>query len=174
MSELADFLDTVWNTLAEGMTDPEAPAHLPVFATASGARTVVLRGFDKAERTLSFYTHAQSSKVADLVAHPKAQVLVWDAAQSLQIRLSCTVHMAAASDALWAGQGDGARQNYAFGVAPGSEISAPGEGIGEPQQALMTVLTARIESIDALSLAALPHRRARFTAPDFTGVWIAP
>lgn len=174
MSDLSAFLDTVWESLSAGMSDPDAPARLPVLSTGSGARIVVLRGFDRVERTLTFYTHAQSAKVADLIASPRAEVLIWDAAHSLQIRLACTVSIAAASDALWAEQGDGARQNYASGATPGSEISAPGEGIGDPSQDLMTVLTARIEAIDALSLAKLPHRRARFAAPDFTGVWIAP
>ena len=131
MSDLAAFLDTVWGTLEGGIRNPDAP--LPVFATASGARIVVLRGFDKAERTLTFHTHTQSGKVADLIASPKAEVLVWDAAQSLQIRLSCTVSLSAASDALWADQGDGARQNYASGATPGSEIPGPGEGIGGGQ-----------------------------------------
>ena len=178
MSELADFLERVWATLQQGVNAPDATARLPVLATGGpagpSARMVVLRGVDTQEKTLTFYTHSASGKTAELAATPRAEIVVWDADSSLQIRLTCDVSPSPASDELWRAQGEGARQNYASGAPPGTPIPAPGKDIGPPVQSNMTVLTAHIRDIDALSLARLPHRRARFSGPDFTGTWIAP
>ena len=71
--DLAGFLDLGWQAIAEGQSDPAAPARLAVLATPGpAARLVVLRRADRARACLEVHTDAASAKAAELSADPRA------------------------------------------------------------------------------------------------------
>lgn len=178
MSELSATLDKAWALLTQGITDRGAPARHPVLATASAdgaeARILVLRGADRAAATVTLFTDAATSKVAELQADPRATLLVWDPSQRLQIRLRATITMRAGHPEEWAALSDGARAVYGGDPAPGHTIREPEAHRPIPDPTRFIVLTAHLREIETLHLST-PHVRAIFSAGDgFRGRWVAP
>ena len=161
MSDLAALLDAAWDALLRGVADRDADLRLLTLATAGTdgwpqARTVVLRGADRAAGRLTVHTDRQSAKVAELAADPRATLLGWDAGAALQVRLR--VRVAAR---------DGTAEEWAR-VPPASRPAYSGD------PARFTVLTATVEAMDLLHLGPV-HRRAVFLRADgWAGVWRAP
>ena len=176
---LADLHEDIWQRLARGVRDRRAASRHPVLATvgrAGGAeaRVLVLRGASRANATLKLHTDSASGKVAELRAEPRACLLVWDAAARLQIRLRGRVEVRPGDAAEWRRVPEGARAAYG-GTPPGAPLAAPEEVDATPDPARFTVLTARLEEIEALHLGQPHHRRARFRADEgWAGRWIAP
>ncbi|MGG5808115.1 pyridoxamine 5'-phosphate oxidase family protein [Falsiroseomonas sp. CW058] len=186
MRTLPDALAEAFRHLARGVTDRRHPFHTPTLATigtdgAPRARTLVLRGFDAAARTLRLHTDLRSGKAAELAADPRCALHLYDAAGGVQIRLAgrATLHRDdAVADAAWAGSRVMSRAVYAVEPGPGTPIAAPlpapsDAGAGRTRFAVITV---RFDSLDWLELAATGHRRARFDwttgAPEAT--WLVP
>ncbi|MBI1418848.1 MAG: pyridoxamine 5'-phosphate oxidase [Limimaricola sp.] len=178
---LADLLDLAWQRLALGVADRNAPARYPVLATlgADGwpaARTVVLRAAQRIAGVLEIHTDTRSAKVASLHADPRAEIVIWDPAVALQMRLRAEVAVLTGSAAApaWADVPDVARGNYGSLPAPGTPIPTPlaYEKAGEAGR--FAVLRAQIVAIDLLHIGPA-HRRARFRRADgWTGEWLAP
>ncbi len=100
--------DQVWQRLACGVADADAPARHPVLATIGlgggpEARTVVLRAADRGAGTVQVHTDTASTKVAELAANPLVALHVWDAGPHLQIRLRGAARIATGADVatLW-------------------------------------------------------------------------
>lgn len=176
---LTSFLDAVWARLEDG-AHGSGPGKLLMLATArpdggASARMLILRGADRGAASLSLYTHAASAKVAELTADPRATLLLWDPDAQLQARLRVTIDIEAGDTGAWEDFGSGTRLNYARDPLPAEPIEAPDAIAPTPDASLFRRLDARLEMIDALTLATEPHRRARYHAHDgFTGEWIAP
>jgi len=84
-------LEQAWKRLGRGVADRRAAARHPTLATVDAdgwpqARTVVLRGADRAASQLTVYTDRKAGKVAELLHTPRAAVHVWDQTAHLQIR----------------------------------------------------------------------------------------
>lgn len=179
MSDPNDLWQGLWMRLSAGVEDVNASARNLALATermdgGGAARFVVLRGIDRAEPSLTFYTHIGSDKAFELADEPKAEVLLWDAASSFQARLSVSVEITPGSPKLWDRLSKGARLNYVPTPPPGSAIEAPFTA-GPSGPEAFAVLTARIQSADILDLSEVPHKRAQFKASEnFTGRWVAP
>lgn len=176
---LEGMLEALWQRLDSGLHDTDAPARTLALATSgpdgAAVRLVVLRGLDRSAATLTFYTHAQSPKTAQLRDNPRAELLLWDPNTLFQARLSARISMKPGSAKEWDGLTRGARLNYATDPLPGTLLHDPDANSPTPAPDLLTILTARIQAIDLLHLGALPHARARFSREDdFTGHWIAP
>jgi pyridoxamine 5'-phosphate oxidase len=181
-SELPPFYDDLdgtlrfaWAMLARGVKDRRAPAHTPALATvdASGRpqmRTVVLRGCEPAVRRLRFHTDIRAAKVSEIAANPRGSVMVYDARQKFQLRLSAMLsvhtHDALAS-AAWAQTRDFSKICYQVMPAPGTRVDEPA-AIPFSAQATndgadhFAVIIAQIERIEWLYLAHQGHRRAAF------------
>lgn len=168
-------LDAVWTQIARGVTDRTAPARQLVLATVgergAEARMVVLRGADRAARTLEIHTDAASAKVAELKANPKATLLIWDQLTDLQIRIRVNVTVKIGEPYSWARVPTAARDVYGGAPTPGQPIDDPTDFSPSPDVTRFAVLTCQIREIETLELAS-PHRRARFR--DATQGWIAP
>jgi hypothetical protein len=177
--DLTGIMDALWRRLEEGAQVADSPARNLSLATSgpdgAAVRLVVLRGADRATASLTFYTHAHSGKIAHLERTPKAQLLLWDPASNFQARLSAHITMTPGTKQIWETLTRGARLNYATDPLPGTLMRDPAAHAPTPDPGLLTVLTARIETIDLLHLGALPHARAIFSREDgFRGQWIAP
>ena len=114
--ELDSLFAHAWQRLTRGVHDRHAPARHPTLATVSPegwpqARTVVLRGADKARSCIEIHTHLHSPKIDDLRAEPRAAVHVWDNGSRLQMRLQAQVEIISGPEAAqaWARVPDASR-----------------------------------------------------------------
>lgn len=171
----------MWQTLAMGVADPNAPARHPTFATVGPAgwpeaRTVVLRAVDARARSFDIHTDLKSAKVASLRATKHAALHVWDVSARLQIRLSATVTILTGPEvaAIWARVPDPSRQSYGVTPPPATPIPDALSYVKQPDPATFAVLNCAITAVDLVHLGA-HHRRARF-GPDtgWQGQWLAP
>ena len=184
---LEECREEAFRRLARGVADRRSAFHTPTLATigadgAPEARTLVLRGFEAATRTLRLHTDARSGKVAELAADPRCVLHFYDAGAKLQLRLAgrATVHDGdAVADAAWAATRDFSRMIYAIEPAPGTPIAAP---VAAPRdatagRAAFRVILLRVARLEWLELAASGHRRARFAWDDagvLSSTWLVP
>jgi pyridoxamine 5'-phosphate oxidase len=173
--------DQLWDTLVQGVVDSSHPARHPTFATVSPdgwpeARTVVLRGADQIAGMISVFTDLQSAKVDSLRRTPRAALHIWDAANRLQLRLSCMVKIQHGPDIthIWAQVPEQSRHSYGVTPAPGRPIAGDLDYVKSPDPASFAVLDCTVITIDAVHLGP-DHRRARFRRDaDWQGEWLVP
>ena len=170
-------LAQVWQRLQRGVTDAEAPARTPAFATSGAAgpeaRMVVLRAVDPEEGTVEIHTDARTAKVAALRLDPRAALLVWEPQDQFQIRLSLTCRLIQGDPNRWAKVPGASRYMYGATPTPGQPISAPQKHEGSDPDSHIAII-GKILHIDTVQLGHDLHRRALFEAPAFKGVWIGP
>lgn len=178
---LSGLLDRVWDTLKQGVADAEHAARLPTLATTSPAglpeaRTVVLRSADQEQGEVTFHTDLYSDKIKSLTERPLAALHIWDASQSLQIRLQADVAIQTGINTrpLWDEIPDHARQSYGVSPPPGTPINTALDYVKAPDPATFAVLRCRIATIDAVHLGE-HHRRAAYSrSDDWAGQWLSP
>lgn len=153
--------------LAAAPADRSSPYRLPALATLGRdgvpeVRTVVLRrAVMEGAPFLVIYADAASAKIAEIAAHSRVGLHVWDAARQQQIRLRGRAHLhagdaAAAAD--WAALGPHGRALYA------AETS-------------FMVISVAVESLEWLRLTGQGGQlRARFDWQDGAarGAWRTP
>jgi len=170
---LPDLLDLVWSRLSRGVADRRHPARHPTLATVGPdgpeVRTLVLRAADRDTAMLELHTDMASPKVAQIAAEPRVALHVWVPKDRLQIRLRARAVVEPGDPALFARLPEPARTNYG-GAVPGGP---PGEGTEGADPARFAAIRLRVTEIDALVLEE-PHIRAIYSAPDWTGHWVAP
>lgn len=166
----------VFAPLAAAAAGPGHPFRSFAVATADPAgapevRTVILRGFDPAERTLAFFTDSRSPKFDYLVRQKRAALLFYDAAARLQVRTlaAVTVHHGDADARLvWSATRGESRTMYAERYAPGEEVPPETETahpsvppVDDPFAfGNFAVVECRFDSLDVLELSPLGNRRA--------------
>lgn len=181
LSSLPATLETVWHRLHVGVTNRQAIAHQPVLATAgpegAEARMVILRAANRPDAVLEFYSDLRATKVDELMAQPRASILIWDAPALLQIRLRARIEVLsgeAVEDRWQAIHGPG-RTLYGGTPEPGAPLSVPAAHTPGPDRAAFAVLRAHLTEIETLHLRPDHHRRALFTAANaWQGGWRAP
>lgn len=136
-------------------------------------RTVVCRGFDKANLLLWVVTDTRNKKVVELLTNPMAAVCWYFAKTREQYRLavSCNIDTPASDISLcekhWQQLSVAARHQFLWGE-PGTTRSAPGRSLID--QSIKTdalpdhfcVLTLSVESVDYLNLRGNPQQRRYF------------
>jgi hypothetical protein len=180
LTSLPAIATAVWDELAAAVQDRSHAWRTPVLATTDGtvadARTVVLRGVDKRTHTLLFYTDQRSAKVAQLLSHPQATVVLWSPALNWQLR--CRVRLSLEDDGLavssrWAHiKLSPAAQDYLSPLPPGAPLQATAPGHEAVSRGHFAVVMAQVVAIDWLELHADGHRRARFEADQ--ACWLQP
>ncbi len=183
---LAACLERAFALLAEGAANRRSAFHTPTLATigldgAPQARTLVLRGFDAAARTLRLHTDARSGKVAELAAEPRCALHGYDPAAGLQLRLRghATVHDDAVAEASWQASRPSSRSCYAIHPGPGTPVPEPPPAprdaeAGRPH---FRAILLRFDALDWLDLDAKGHRRAHFAWPADgppSATWLVP
>ena len=186
MSDWWTDLDTlyarVWDGLIDGVHRRDAAARFAALATAgqtggAEARMVVLRGADRTAAKLFIHTDTLSAKVAELRADPRATLLVWDAADHLQIRLKGEVGIdtGACVSPDWQSIPEPTRRVYGNAHEPGGGLACPEALTVTPDQSRFAVMTLTLREIDTLHLGREAHHRARYRRSwGWRGRWIAP
>ncbi|WP_353210780.1 pyridoxamine 5'-phosphate oxidase family protein [Rhodovarius sp.] len=171
--------------LARGAVDRRSPIHTPNLATigADGAprlRTLVLRSFDPASRSLRLHTDRRSEKASEIIADPRVSLHGYDPEQRIQLRLQCLASLHcddAVAEAGWNASRDFSRMCYAITPGPGHPAAAPPPA---PTDAVsgrenFAVIQLIFNEMEWLWLAADGHRRARFTwGQQPIATWLVP
>jgi 3-hydroxyisobutyrate dehydrogenase len=193
-----DTLDGVWedawSRLEAAVRQRLHPYRTCVVATAGDdgvdARTVVLRGADRATGTLRFHTDRRSAKLAHLLHDRRVALVFYGDGVQVRARGIATVHAEdAAADAAWAATPAMSRRCYLTAAAPGTPSGSPTSGL-PPELAMQrpplaltgrgrdafAVVAVRVQSIDWLHLAARGQRRAGFSREggSWMGTWMVP
>lgn len=188
-----------WDLIEPGANKRTSPAHTPVVGSvnASGLaqlRVMVLREADRTLRCLRFHTDSRSPKVGDLKNNNRVSILMYDAAEKLQLRLFGTARLESngvSVDAAWIESTTFARRCYLAESAPGLVSNAPTSGLPawiegkQPSEMQLTearanfaILWCDITELEWLYLANSGHRRARWTWDEaqqtWSGRWLIP
>ena len=185
---LDEVLQEALGLLRGGVTERGSPFRTLILASGDAdgtpdVRTVVLRGFDPAARTLAFHTDARSAKVAQLQAQPVAALLGWDAGRRLQIRLRGRATLRAGdavARAAWDELPPLGRQLYRVRQTPGATLPSPAathleapDGMGF---AVFMVVEIAFDRLETLLLGESGQVRARFdwTGDAVSSNWLVP
>jgi hypothetical protein len=175
--------------LRDAVAEKQAPFRTLVLATVDvnggpDLRTVILRAFDAANRSVMIHTDARSLKVAQLAATPLVALHAWDAGRRLQIRLRgrATRHAGdAVARAAWESLTPLGRQVYRVRQQPGASLPVPDAVQFEelPQAtgfAAFMVIEVRYDRLETVLLADHGQIRARFDWSDggLTSAWLVP
>jgi hypothetical protein len=189
----------VWQELGKAVRNKAHAWRLCVLATRDGeeadARSVVLREWNEATRTLLIFTDARSPKAHQIAAHPAGTLVMWSPELTWQLRLRVQLSLETSGLAVssrWARlKLTPARFDYLSPLPPGSLLDTPGNLLDKPASPLgspdlqhhaadppresrehFAVIAAQVVAVDWLELHALGHRRALF---DHAGRrWLTP
>ena len=166
--------------MSRGRTDADHPARQPVLATSGveegpSLRLVVLRGWQ--DDVAEIQSDRATGKVADLATDPRAALLVWVPADSLQIRLTGRAELIHGDRDRWAKIPEGPRQVYGGTPLPGTPLESPQDHSPDPDSDRFTAIRIHVTRADILHIGEKRHTRARFDRGmdgQWTGSWIAP
>ena len=186
----------IWNLLEAGLSNRDAPFHIPVFICGHDAnidgRMVVLRGINKKDKNLWFHSDIRSKKIKSLKTKPIASLLFYDKEEKIQLRIYGKVKINYQNDITkksWNNTTHMSRQCYLGNESPGSESLLPSSGLTEEIDnhkysieeseigyKNFCVIEIFIKSIEWLYLAAKGHRRAYFALKNSSveKKWLIP
>lgn len=181
-------LPMIWHSLQTACRDRGSAFRNVVVATTGAdgrphARIVVLRAADGETGTIEFHTDARSAKVGQLMLSGVVELLFWDPASSVQIRISgvAMLHEPGSDEAAraLAPIPDAGRAKYRTDPAPGTVIASPGSLDQASETAVaerFTLVQVRAQAIDFLRLVGGDQRRAMFDlrAGFMSAAWISP
>lgn len=189
--DLGACLDELWLRLEQGARDRRSAFHTPTLATVDAlgrprARTVVLRGVDRASAGLRVHCDLRSDKAGEIGAGGRFALHAYDAPAKMQLRIEGggTLHTDdALTDDAWAGAQAMSRVGYGSLPGPGTAIGTGGAyALPGPEAALrlgrphFAVLALAAERLDFLTLDRRGNRRAewRREGQDWRGTWLVP
>ena len=186
----------IWDLLKTGLSDRDAPFHIPVFICGHDinieGRMVVLRGINKKDKKLWFHSDIRSKKIASLKTKPMASLLFYDKEEKIQLRIAGNTKINYQNNITkesWNNTTHMSRQCYLGNESPGTESSLPTSGLTEEidnhKYSLkeseigyknFCVIEIFVESIEWLYLAARGHRRAFFALKNSSveKKWLIP
>ena len=189
LATLAEIEAEVWQQLERAAVEKHHEWRASVLATVNGdaadARTVILREVDVGQKQLLSFTDDRAGKVAQLLRHPHATMVMWSRALSWQLRCRVLLSLemtGLAATSRWARiKLTPAAQDYLARLPPGAALDAPpGQRVNEPEvlstdplkREYFAVISAQVLAIDWLELHRDGHRRAVF---DQQGArWVQP
>ena len=172
----------LWRELENALHQRGHGWRTPVLATTDAhglaqARTVVLRVVNPGAAQLRIYTDRRSPKVAELLAQPRATLVLWSHELQWQLRVEARFEVLTEGPEL-AAAWDQVRQtapagDYLTAAPPGSERQAIDPAASEfGGHHHLAVLVAQVASMDWLALSRAGHQRARWQGGRLT--WLVP
>ncbi|MEZ3501399.1 pyridoxamine 5'-phosphate oxidase family protein [Pantoea sp. KPR_PJ] len=154
-----------WCALENGAQDPESGFRYLTVASVDQqgkpqARTMVLRGVDRPNRTLEIHTDMRSPKWQALKLNPDVTVLGYSNKTQLRLQGTAELHAAHSDVAAKAWQGLSPRTQKTYAAAaPGSEADIPFQDNNDPEDHFGVILI-RIVLLDWCKLARENNQRA--------------
>jgi hypothetical protein len=196
MSILMKVLESVFDMISRGVKEGKDDFHTMTFSNIQNdrveSRCVILRDFDKENKTLAFNTDIRSPKVEAIKKNPETHCLFYHFKEKTQLRISTysTIHY---DDELhgigWENTAISSRKCYLTKYAPSQSIEKMDDGLPEHLLAKIpsvieselgkvnfAVVINKIVSIDWLYLSSRGHNRARydFNHNSIKKSWLAP
>jgi pyridoxamine 5'-phosphate oxidase len=186
LETLAAIDEEIWRQLQRATHDKHHAWRTAVLATiadddAADARTVILREVDVRQKQLLTFTDDRAGKVAQLLRHPRATMVMWSPSLGWQLRCRVLLSLETtglAATSRWARiKLTPAAQDYLTRLPPGAPLDAPAVSSPAPaaepmQREYFAVVNAQVIAIDWLELHREGHRRAVF---DEGGArWVQP
>lgn len=188
--DLDTLLTTAFALISRGVSDRRSGFHTLQVGTlgldgAPKIRTVVLRAYDEATRTLRFHTDRRSPKVAEIARDPRVALHLYDPPSALQLRIDAVASVEAdtpAASEAWDKTRSFSRICYRIERAPGDPIEAPVLGFpprdGEEQDGrdAFSIVQCRMNRLEWLHLSHEGHRRAtfQFLPTGIVSQWLVP
>lgn len=186
--------EDAWSRLEAAVRDREHAFRTGVLASAGDdgvdARSVVLRGADRAAGTLRFHTDRRSAKLAQLLQDRRVALVFYGDGVQLRVRgLASVLTEGEDVDAAWAATATISRRCYLTTDPPGTPSALPTAGLPPdlsllrppiertaPGRAAFTVVRVHAQSLDWLHLAAHGQRRAGFShdGQRWMATWMVP
>ena len=189
-NDLDEILPAAWSLLQRGVRDRRADFHLLQVATVTSEglpsiRSVVLRGFDEQTRTMRFHTDSRAEKSNEIFERSQIVAHLYSREEKIQLRMLCRAslhHRNAVSSAGWRSMREMSRDCYRQTLAPGTRVDTPQDITVDANMDAdeaydnFAVVTATIQHLEWLYLAAAGHRRAVFDWRNGseTRTWLAP
>ena len=178
-NDLAAVLADAWGRLGRATGERRRTTGRVALASVNGRggpalRTVVLRSADPEARRLEIHTDRRSAKIAEIEADPAVALLLYEAADEVQIRVEGRAALLPPGpdlDAAWAATPGPIRAAYRMPGPPGTLIADPAlpppsrEGTEEGRENF-AVIVLTVDRIDWVRLDPGADRRALF---DWTG-----
>ncbi len=172
---LADFRDAAgcYARVADALAARSPGFRLMAVATTGTdgpeVRTVVVRGFDPAARTVTFHADLRSPKIPQLAADPRVGVVLYDSASRVQLRIRARAevhHGDEVARAAWDATRPSARGDYASAAPPSAPLSPDAPNVPEPLDpgafTNFAVVVCQVVDLDVLELRDDGHCRGRF------------
>ena len=176
----ANLFDHTWDILTEIATTKTALRTITLATVDRDnqpqACLVVLRTVDCYHQMLEFYTDADSLKCQSFARNPKAQILIWQEINAVQLRLSVKVSLRQDAKATELWQKVPSPSQIAYGKQPptGTAIERPFDYKTLSLEDKFVVAECWITKIDYLSLKE-DHFRVQFERQSgWSGKWISP
>jgi pyridoxamine 5'-phosphate oxidase len=186
--------DDAWSRLEAAVRDRAHAFRTGVVASAGDdgvdARTVVLRGADRASGMLRFHTDRRSAKLAQLLHDRRVALVFYGDGVQVRVRgVASVLTEGDAVDAAWAATATISRRCYLTSAPPGTPSLVPTAGLPAdltmlrpplerttPGRAAFAVVVVQVQSLDWLYLAAQGQRRAGFSRDGqrWMSTWMVP
>ena len=184
-NEINEIYQTIWKNLAEGTNDRSSEFHTFTLATTfnniASARTVVLRGCNKKDLTISFHTNNLSKKIEAIKKNSNVESLFYSRNEKIQIRVSGNAEIHNSDEIckeIWMNMSQDSRDCYLYDKHPGSIIENPDDIFLKKTNSLsenFCFVNIFISKIEWLYLSSSGHRRVSFSKKNsFEGNWVVP
>ena len=149
-------------------------------------RNVVIRDFSKEDLTVRFHTDKRSKKISDILNNNNINLLSYDRADKLQIRINAKAKPINSEEVLldiWNAMYPMSRECYRVIESPGNEIASLNdiEFQNEDEEGIngfenFSAILCEIDSIEILYLHHAGHLRASYENDNgkLNGKWIVP
>ena len=184
-------LDQAWRLIVRGAMERTFGFHVMQAASVAAdgtprVRSVILRAADKDARQIRFHTDRNADKVTELEANPAIALVLYDADEKVQVRLSGSAEIdrvGPVADAAWQQTQGAGRACYASDPVHGTPIVHGGayNAVFDPAapdvgRDAFCAVTVTVGKLDWFYLHAAGHRSLRFvwTGSQWDGEWRVP
>ena len=192
MTERKEILDKIWDELTLGLNSGKHPFHIFSVSTVKNnkpdSRTVVLRGVEKENKSISFHTDLRSKKVLQIKESENICALFYDKDSKIQLRIYGSASKETDSLLIkekWNSSKEMSKLCYLNKIPPGEVINESKDYLYGKEELNnielgiknFSIINIKISQIDWLSLNHEGHQRMLINYTSNNKIefdWVAP
>ena len=192
MTEKEEILDKIWDELILGLNSGKHPFHIFTVSTVKNnkpdSRSVVLRGVDKENKSISFHTDLRSKKILQIKESENICALFYDKDSKIQLRIYGSAIKETNSLLIkekWNSSKEMSKLCYLNKISPGEVINEPKDYLYGKEELNnielgiknFSIINIKISQIDWLSLNHEGHQRMLINYTSNNKIefdWVAP